>query len=332
MASPWPGGSEVAIPISGASVDLSGATWNPLSQSLWVVRQNGQIWEYAFDPDSLAFELRYSGILPSGIGTDIESCAQVNHAAFDELYTLAEDQGRVARVVDVDGTPTVSRVWNLEVLNNGHALPPETAGAGAEALEFVSDADLIAAGFRYPDGSAFSGSGKGMGGLIFVGHQIEGRLHVFDLNPNVSNDFVNRGSFVTSASEIAGLAYDGPSGQMFVWHNPGDVNSLEISTLSSNLVPGKIDTLALYDSAMPAGNLEGIAVVDTSFCAELGSASGTRALVLTRDGGSPNLVYFPGFSVGCTEAPQVPAIGGAWRVGIAVVMLLGAGLERSGAA
>ena len=57
---------------------------------------------------------------------------------------------------------------------------------------------------------------------------------------------MTRGSFATSASEIAGLAYDPSSGEKYVRHNPGDVNSLEISTLRSNLVPGKLDTLALF--------------------------------------------------------------------------------------
>ena len=96
----------------------------------------------------------------------------------------------------------------------------------------MPDAALLAAGFRFPDGSAFGGSTKGMGGLLFVGHQIEGRLHVFDVNPGVSDDFINHGSFLTSAGEIAGLHFDRTSALMFVWHNPSNVNSLEVSTLS----------------------------------------------------------------------------------------------------
>ena len=233
LASPWPGGPETSIPISGASIDLSGATWNPLSQSLWVVRQNRQLWEYAYNSGTESFELLRTLVLPGGIGIggDIESCAQVDHWAADEIYLLSETQGRISRVVDIGGTPTVHASWNLEVANNGYALPPETLdGNGAEGLEFVPDAHLLAAGFRYPDGSAFTGSTKGMGGLMFVGHQIEGRLHVFDLNPDISEDFINHGSFLTSVDEIAGLHFDRTSGQMFIWHNPLRGNSLEIST------------------------------------------------------------------------------------------------------
>jgi len=301
-ALPWPGGAEISIPISGAATDLSGATWNPESQSLWVVRQNRQVWEFAYNPGSAAFELLRTLALPPGVGTDIEACAQIDHSKIDELYTLDEDNGRIARVVDLAGTPTVQRVWNLLVTNNGNALPPETAGAGPEGLEFVPDADLLAAGFRFPDGSAFTGSTKGMGGLMFVGHQIDGRLHVFDVNPDMSEDFVNYGSFLTSAGEIAALHFDRTSGLMYVWHNPLNVNSLEISTLSSDGMLGTIDSLEIYDSALPTGNLEGIAVVGRASCGEFGSVDSERALFLTRDGGSPNLVYFDAHTCDCTGA------------------------------
>ena len=157
-ANPWPGGSETAIPISGASSDLSGATWNPESQSIWVARQNRQVWEYAYDSGMQGFALLHTVILPSAVGADIEAIAQVDHSVTDELYTLDEDTGRIALTVDVKGTPTVQRVWNLGVTNNGHALPPETSGSGPEGLEFVPDANLLNAGFRFPDGSAFAGS------------------------------------------------------------------------------------------------------------------------------------------------------------------------------
>ena len=300
-AVPWPGGSETSISISGAA-DLSGATWNPESQSIWVVRQSAQVWEYAYDSGMGSFALLQTITLPSGVGTDIEAIAQVNHSATDELYTLDEASGRIARSVDVRGTPTVSRVWNLGVTNNGHALPPELSGAGPEGLEFVPDANLLAAGFRLPDGSVFAGSTKGMGGLMFVGHQIDGQLHVFDLNPELSEDFINHGSFLTSASEVAGLHFDRPSGLMYIWHNPSNVNSLEISTLSSNGSMGTVDTLELYDSSMPSGNLEGIAIVGRRFCGEFGSANAARALFLTRDGGSSKFIYFDAFPCDCTDS------------------------------
>jgi len=304
---PWPGAAETNIPIAGAGSDLSAATWNPQSETLWVARQNRQAWEYGYNANAQAFELVRTLTLPGdgscgGIGCDIEAIAQIDHGAVEELYTLAEDQGRLSRVVDLGGTPTVAAAWNLEVLDNGHALPPETGnGFGAEALEFAPDADLIAAGFRYPDGSPFTGSTLGMGGLIFIGHQVEGRLHVFDVNPAVSEDFVNHGSFLTASSDIAGLHFDRSSGQMLIWHNtPTNVNSLEVSTLSSDATVGTLDGYLLYSSAMPAGNLEGLALVTTSACGDYGSGTGERALFCTRDGGANNLVLFEGFPCGAS--------------------------------
>jgi hypothetical protein len=329
VASPWPGGPEMSIPITGATADLSGATWNPVSQSLWVVRQNRQLWEYGYDSGTASFVLLRTLLLPGGIGIggDIESCAQVDPSAADEIYLLSETRGRISRVTGIGGVPTVHAAWNLEVPNNGYALPPETpAGIGAEGLEFVPDAHLLAARFRFPDGSAFTGSTKGMGGLMFVGHQFEGRLHVFDLNPDTSDDFINHGSFLSSADEIAGLHFDRTSGRMFVWHTASNGNSLEVSRLSSHSV-GRIDTLELFDSAMPSGNLEGIAVVDQAACGEFGASASDRLLFLTRDAEAPNLVYFaefPCYGVG----ERVPALSVWGRLGVGLLLLGVAGLRR----
>ena len=53
---------------------------------------------------------------------------------------------------------------------------------------------------------------------------------------------------------------------------------------------------------MPSGNLEGIAVVGRASCGAFGSANSERALFLTRDGGSPNLLLFDMFPCDCTGA------------------------------
>ncbi|MDG2292045.1 MAG: hypothetical protein P8L37_05255 [Phycisphaerales bacterium] len=302
MAAPWPGGSEDSISISNASSDLSGATWNPGNQSLWVIRQNRHTWEFTHNPLSGNFELVQTLVLPSGIGTDIEACALVDHDATDELYTLDEDNGRIARVIDINSTPTVQHTWDLETLNNGNAMPPETKGLGAEGLEFAPDANLLASGFRYPDGSAFTGSTRGMGGLIIVGHQIDGRLHVFDINPDASDDFINHGSFLTAVNEIAGLHFDRDSGLMHVWHNPKNVNSLEVSTLSSDDLTGTIDIYEHYDSDMPDGNIEGIALVDRDSCGQFSSDEDERVIFFTRDGESPYLSYADAFPCTCPGA------------------------------
>ena len=319
LATPWVGGEEHSIPISGGGADLSGATWNPSSQSLWVVRQNRQIWEFAYETDN--FQLQQTLMLPSAIGSDIEACAQVNQWDTEELYTLAENEGRLARIADVGGTPTVLCSWNLQGTNNGNNMPPETNGLGAEGLEFVPDANLLSAGFRFPDGTPFNGSAKGMGGLIFVGHQLGGRLHVFDINPDVPQDFINHGSFTTSETEIAGLHFDRTNGLMHVWHNTSSGNVMSISSLSSDDSIGTIDTIERYDSDMPSGNLEGITIVNLESCGEFGSEELERVIFLTRDGGSPNLIYFNAFP--CTQPGACCDVGACEIVTEAVCMNLG---------
>ncbi|MDP7070505.1 MAG: hypothetical protein QF561_04055 [Phycisphaerales bacterium] len=292
IASPWPAGPEIPIDIDDASNNLSGATWNPITETLWVVRQDGQLWEFAYAHGSESFELVRLRSLPAAAGTDIEACMQVEQFSAHEIYTLDENTGIVSKIVNLDGIASVQRSWNLSTPNNGHTMPGESGGAGPEAIEFVPDTALLEAGFKMPDGTAYAGSTKGMGGLIFVGHQSGGLLHVFDVNPGASNDFVNYGSFQTSATEVAGLHFDRASGLMYIWHNPGNVNSLEVTTMSSDASTGTIDAAELYDTDMPQGNLEGIALAGQSACGAYGAESNGQMLFLTRDGGSPNLGSF----------------------------------------
>ncbi len=300
-AVPWPGGSGTSIAVSGGESDLSGAVFNAEDETLWVLRQNRVVWQYEYDSGASTYALVQTLTLPAGIGSDIEAIAIVDPSSTDELYTLSENEGRLARTVGIGTAPAVLHTWGFEALNNGHSLPGESSGLGAEALAFVPDAFLLAAGFRFPNGAAFSGSTFGMGGLIFVGHQIDGRLHVFDVNPDVDDDFVNHGSFLSAASEIAGLEFDRIGGLMYIWHNTGG-NSLELSTLSSDGLVGTLDVESLYDSSMPAGNLEGLAIVTLDQCGLLGSADSERTVFLTRDGGSPNLIAYDEYPCDCTGA------------------------------
>jgi hypothetical protein len=212
----------------------------------------------------------------------------------DELYTLSETQGRLARVTGLSDSAIVTHVWNFEQSNNGHALPKETAtGDGAEGVVFVPDEWLYTSGFRYPDGTTFLGSTRGMHGLIFVAHQVEGRVYVFDVNPDVSEDFIDQGSFLTASTESCGLAFDRSVGQLYIWHNPSDThNSLEVSWLTSNTTMGVLDRSEVEDTLMPNGNFEDIAVVPWDSCGTLGSGPQCRTVFLVQDGGTPNLVAY----------------------------------------
>jgi len=292
-AGAWLGGAGTAIPVPGGELNMSGASWNPETQTLWLVRQNRVVWEVGFVAGPDTFQVLRTLTLPNPTGGDIESCTQVDFSA-DELYTLSETQGRLARVTGLSDSAIVTQVWNFEHLNNGHALPKETAtGDGAEGVVFVPDEWLYTSGFRYPDGTTFLGSTRGMHGLIFVAHQVEGRVYVFDVNPDVSEDFIDQGSFLTASTETCGLAFDRSVGQLYIWHNPSDThNSLEVSWLTSNTEVGVLDRSEVQDTLMPNGNFEDIAVVPWDSCGTLGSGPQCRTVFLVQDGGTPNLVAY----------------------------------------
>jgi len=320
-ASPWVGGNGVAIPIPGGEINLSGASWNSATSTLWLVRQNRRVWEVGFDAGPDTFKVLRTLVLPSATGSDLESCTQVDFSA-DEIYTLSESQGRLARITNLSDSAIVEHVWNLEVPNNGYAMPPETsAGDGAEGLTFVPDASLYVSGFRYPDGSSFLGSTRGMHGLIFVAHQVGGRVFVFDVNPDSSEDFLNLGSFQTSANESCGLAFDRSIGLLYIWHNPSNSkNSLEVSRLTSNQAVGVLDRYEVQDSHMPVGNLEDIAIVPWDFCGAFGAGPQQRTLFLVHDGPSPNLLAYPGFlCAGYTLDVEEPPLTGSDPSGLVVV-------------
>ena len=309
-ASPWVGGIGVPIPVPGGEINLSGASWNPESNTLWLVRQNRVVWEVGFEAGPDTFKVLRTLTLPNATGGDLESCTHVDCSA-DELYTLSESQGRLARITGLNDSAIVAHVWNFEQSNNGYSLPPETpAGDGAEGVVFVPDAWLYVSGFRYPDGSSFLGSTRGMHGLIFVGHQVGGRVFVFDVNPDVSEDFINHGSFLTSATETCGLAFDRSVGLLYIWHNPNDTkNSLEVSRLTSNAALGVLDRYEVQDSGTPTGNFEDVAIVPWDACGTLSSGPQRRTLFLVQDGGTPNLVAFPGYicsgtTLGIEEPPR----------------------------
>ena len=325
-AEAWPSGSRHEISITGADDNLSGASWNSQLHRLWVVRSKAAS-ESGHSPDGVAWQFEYdakTGVfvggnepiyLPSSAGTDIEACTQVALNNESQLYVMAENQGRIVQFNDLGSEDVTYKYWDLEEQNNGHAMPPENnEGLGAEGLEFVTDEALLAAEFRFPNGDPFTGSQKGMGGLMFVGHQLNGQLWVFDVNPNITDDFVNYGSFNTSADEIAGLHFDRASGLFYIWHNPGSSfwNTLEVTRMTSSTV-GTVDSLVIFDTEVPDGNLEGIAIVGQDLCGAYSADEGERLFFFSHDDpgfdGGPPLFYFKHFSCGIECDQSLTAVG-----------------------
>jgi hypothetical protein len=153
------------------------------------------------------------------------------------------------------GVVSQTRAWDIR------AYCPEVSGNGPEAITFVPNDWLRREGFRDNSG-ALRTSSNGMGGLMLVGSQIGGYVHVFDLNSSAST-FTYCGSNQTSRAETADLTFDRGTGKLYIWHNTG-ANYLEVAELNSTINGSvrRLRTLIEYTGPR-TGNLEGFALVST---------------------------------------------------------------------
>lgn len=261
-ASPWPAEtSGVALKLTGLdpefTSDMSGAYWNAANRTFWVCCNNpGIFWALRQDPaGNWQIATNAAGTKARWVaGGDLEGICQVNDST--PIVYLLDENGWI-RQYDVAnyGVVNQTRAWDIR------AYCPEVSGNGPEAITFVPDDWLRREGFR--DGSgALRTSTNGMGGLMFIGSQIGGYVHVFDLNTN-ANNFAYCGSNQTSRAETADLAFDRATGKLYLWHNVGPTY-LEVAELNSTLNDGvrRLRTLIEYTGPR-TGNLEGFALVST---------------------------------------------------------------------
>lgn len=258
-AEPWPAEpSGAAVRLTGAdpefnAANMSGASWNPVTRTLWLANNSGRF--YAMVEDGAgAFRLATNA---AGVkarwapGGDLESICLVD---FDKPLVYLMDENGWIREYDVSQYGVVREVRNWDIRREC----PEIHGQGPEGLAFVPNECLERQGFRSPAGGLCIGT-NGMGGVMFVGHQDGGYIHVFDLGAT-NGSYVYIGRYKTGRSETAGLEFDRSSGRLFVWHNTGE-NYLEITGLASSSDGADRRLLHIAEYAGPRkGNLEGFAV------------------------------------------------------------------------
>src|SRR5690606_39091409 len=95
----------------------------------------------------------------------------------------------------------------------------------------IPDQNLAQANFQSTVTGGVYTSQKGAGGLFFIAHQNGGYIWVFDINPEVSDDFAFVGKYKTSRNESCDLAFDASTNLLYVLHNIG-ANYLQITDLS----------------------------------------------------------------------------------------------------
>jgi len=237
--------------------ELSGLHWNPVSNRLYAVQDNGRLRILQLNKPAGTFE-QIADL--SSIGCP-EGIMQVDYNA-NEFYTIDEESYEIRKY-------TLSADLSSVILTNKWSVlvPPSpmvnTGNDGPEGIEFVPDKYLRSAGFISSETNEKYTSTKGMGGLIFIAHQKKGYIWVFDVNPNKNDDFIFVGKYKTNRNESCDLGFDRSTGLLYILHNTGE-NTLEVTDLSSELVSGKRKLLTKKEYNIPNPteniNVEGFAI------------------------------------------------------------------------
>ncbi len=262
--SPWPTESWSAASNLTAQLDFAGVTelsglhWNPETNRLYVVHGDGRLHVLQYSEPAGTFTEIADKFIPGGP----EGITQVNYAD-NQFYVIDENNYQIRKYVHNAsfGNITLSRSWDL---TSGDSPMENTGNIGPEGIVFVPDENLIAAGqFISSEFNVPYTSIKGMGGLMFVAHQDGGYIWVFDLNPNVDDDFVFVGKYKTSRAESCDLALDRSISNLYILHNI-DENYLEVTNMSTPLVAGERKFQTIDEYILPTiadnVNVEGMAI------------------------------------------------------------------------
>lgn len=269
-ASSWPGGTPANVTPSGFGNNVSGAVWNPVTQTLWTTENSpGIVRKSVYDAQSSIWTVVQSW-QPGG---DLES---ITFRDFDDasVFVGVERDAINHRVIREYSTPsfTLLREWDLMAMLFG------PANDGLEALTFVPDAALAAMHFVDATGQSYEASQFGTGGLFLAGHQDTGQIFFFDLDragSGTNRPHVHVATLATGQSEIAGLEFDRSNGLLYAWHDEG-IDKLQVFGADGT---GHFGSKAIFDNPFCCDwNTEGLAIVDNTAC-----EAGGRSLLLTRD-------------------------------------------------
>ncbi len=260
---PWPSSNwDVATnltPILSASgvEGLSGIHFNATKNQLFMVQDNGRLRIIQFNNQTG----NHLQLTDRNLGGDLEGITQINDQD-NEFWVISENEYLIQRYqYNANYTSvTVVRSWDLLLPQSGMA---ETI-AGPEGICFVPDSFLVDAGFISSVTGETYTSQKGMGGLIFIAHQNQGQIWVFDINQNVNNDYVLVGMYNTNRQESCGLSFDRSTGLLYILHNI-DNNYLEVCDLSVSQIGAEyvLNMVQEFNVTLPTNggkNIEGVAV------------------------------------------------------------------------
>jgi len=251
----WSSATNLTGVMDAAGVtELSGLHFNPATNRLYCVQGNGRLRVLQFNTTTNTF----SQIGNKSVAGGPEGITQADLNA-NEFYTVDENNYEIRRYTHTSNfsTVTLSRQWDLLAAPS----PMENTGnTGPEGIAFVPDSFLTAAGFVSQQTGQLYTSVKGLGGLFFIAHQDRGYVWVFDINPDVNDDFAFVGKYQTNRSESCDLSFDSSTGLLYILHNVNN-NRLEVTNLSSVSLSGnerKFVVTSEYTIATPTGNNDNI--------------------------------------------------------------------------
>ncbi|OLR93372.1 hypothetical protein BJP25_16925 [Actinokineospora bangkokensis] len=291
-SSAWPGSGAVST-ADGSNVfgpDLSGLYQD--GSVLWAAQNSGKLWRLlptstGWTPDTSSGwgsgkRLKFPTI--SGYA-DSEGVTVTSAGAAGGVYVSSErsdassgtSRTSVLRY-DVSGTATTltaTREWNLTP-----ALPPVGSNLGFEAITWVPDSTLTAAGFvDASTGAAYAPSGYGphTGGVFFVGVEGTAMVHGFVLQD--SGAFTRVASFGTGLAGVMELQWEPQAARL--WAVCDDTCHGQHRTL--RIQNGYFTTTAAFakPAQMPDYNNEGFALSPTC-------ANGTRSVTWSDDSNDDN--------------------------------------------
>ncbi len=222
----WPGdsGSLIADAASlGAGYEPSGLAYHSVRKQLVMVGDDGDITTMNTDGSSVHTK--------SPTGEDLEGVA-VADATSDLIYVGIENPDSI-KEYNLSTEAYTGKKWTLTAWLHGDD------GQGLEALTFVPN------GF-HPYANSNSG------GLFYAGHQLDGKIFVFDINTGTSEavTLVDTITVDPALTDISGLDFNSDTQLIYA-----------IFDTSNRLVEMQPDKTIINTYSLPSDTQEGIAVV-----------------------------------------------------------------------
>ncbi|MFH1537016.1 MAG: SdiA-regulated domain-containing protein [Patescibacteria group bacterium] len=217
-AAAWPGDAGVEIGVNlGAGYEPSGAVWHEERETLFIVGDDGDITE--LDEDGTIINT----INPAG--DDLEGIAIADPTS-DYIYVGVENPDGIIEV-DISGDPWVlsGKTWDLTPWMIG------AANQGLEALTFVS---------------------TDVNDYFYAGLQENGKVYVFDVNLNVSDDvsYIENFALEIGLTNISGLDYQSDTETLYGLFDG-----------ANKIIEAQSDGTFIQEYSIPGNDQEGIALV-----------------------------------------------------------------------